>query len=134
MVFSVDVIDSDLERYEDEARMRELRYLFSLFEDEGQQPTDLDYLAYCLSVVIDRTLRVLSWDDLGSEPEPVEANKKWLKALQSAMSYLRLNSSSFDTSLISKLKQTLTKYAEIRYPNFLVVIQPKLQLLNSIEA
>lgn len=132
MVFSVDLIDSDVERYEDEARMRELRYLFSLFEDEEHQPTDLDYLEYCLNVVIDRTLRVLSWADLGNEP--VTDNKKWLNALQRAMSYLRVNLPSFDTSLLSKLKHTLMRYAEIRYPNFLVVIQPKLQLLNTIEA
>ena len=134
MIVNIDMRLPDVEGYEDEARMQELRYLFSLFEDEEQQSNDSDRFMYYFRVIMDRALRVLSWDDLGNDPEPVEAHKKWLKALQCAMFYLRLNLPSFDTSLLSKLKQTLTKYAEIRYPNLLVVIQPKLQLLNTIEA
>lgn len=138
MVSSVDVAHSDVDRYEDEARMKESRYLFALSDDVEQMEEFNNRIAravdYAFGVVIDKALRILSWDDLEDESEPVEANQKWLKALQSARSYLHLNFPSFDTSLLSKLKQTLTEYAEIRYPNLLVVIQPKLQLLNTIEA
>lgn len=118
-------------RIEDEARMQELRELFALLEERAM-PRDTSFDEESHS--IERAFRILSWDDFESDSDPVDNHQMWLKALQYVMSYLRLALPSEDTSLLSKFKQTLTKYTEIKYPNLLVVIQPKLQLINSIEA
>lgn len=120
-----------LSRIEDETRMQELRELFALLEERAI-PRDTSFDEENHS--IERAFRILSWDDFESDSDPVDIHQMWLKALQHVISYLRLTLPSEDTSLLSKFKQTLTKYTEIKYPNLLVVIHPKLQLINSIEA
>jgi hypothetical protein len=64
----------------------------------------------------------------------IEQHRKWLKAFRSAMPYLAKMLLVTDASLLIRLRSTLDQYAEISYPNLLVMIQPKLQTLNSIEA
>lgn len=124
-------MNPELSRIKDEARMQELRELFALLEERAMlRDTSFDEENHS----IERAFRILSWDDFESDSDPVDIHQMWLKALQYVMSYLRLTLPSEDTSLLSKFKQTLTKYMEIKYPNLLVVIQPKLQLINSIEA
>ncbi|MHA3093310.1 hypothetical protein ACX1NZ_14190, partial [Acinetobacter brisouii] len=64
----------------------------------------------------------------------IEQHRKWLKAFRSAMPYLAKMLLVTDSTLLIKLRCTLERYAEISYPNLLVVIQPKLQTLNFIKA
>ncbi|HCH8074833.1 TPA: hypothetical protein PKT77_003767 [Acinetobacter baumannii] len=132
--------ESRLQR-EDEVRMQELKRLFNLMdEQELEQKT--------LRVKLERALRILSWDDFedievcpglaelkGQQPiDTIKQHRKWLKALRSAMPYLAKILLATDASLLIRLRSTLDRYAEISYPNLLVMIQPKLQTLNSIKA
>ncbi|WP_104488391.1 hypothetical protein [Acinetobacter indicus] len=132
--------ESRLQR-EDEVRMQELKRLFNLMdEQELEQKT--------LRVKLERALRILSWDDFedidvcpglaelkGQQPtDTIEQHRKWLKAFRSAMPYLAKMLLVTDASLLIRLRSTLDRYAEISYPNLLVMIQPKLQTLNSIKA
>lgn len=126
---------------EDEVRMQELKRLFDLMDKQ-----ELEQQA--LGVKLDRALRILSWDDFedievcpglaelkGQQPtDTIEQHRKWLKAFRSAMPYLAKMLLVTDASLLIRLRSTLDRYAEISYPNLLVMIQPKLQTLNSIEA
>ncbi|MFH4180186.1 hypothetical protein WDA55_19195, partial [Acinetobacter baumannii] len=64
----------------------------------------------------------------------IEQHRKWLKVFRSAMPYLAKMLLVTDSTLLIKLRCTLERYAEISYPNLLVVIQPKLQTLNFIKA
>jgi hypothetical protein len=128
-------MNPEISRIEDEARMQELRELFALLEEkELHHNVSFDEEIHSIDGAFGRSLRILSWDDFESDSDPVDIHQMWLKALQHVMSYLRSALPSEDTSLLSKFKQTLTRYAEIKYPNLLVVIQPKLQLINTIEA
>ena len=132
--------ESRLQR-EDEARMQELKCLFNLMDkQELEQKT--------LRVKLERALRILSWDDFEDidvcpelaeleRQQPIDTikqHRKWLKALRSAMPYLIKILQVNDSSLLTKLRKTVARYAEISYSNLLVVIQPKLQTLNSIKA
>lgn len=101
---------------------------------------------------MEEVLRVLSWRDLdGLDVCPglyelevkhrvyvvsdrIEQHRKWLKAFRSAMPYLAKILLVADASLLIRLRCTLDRYAEISYPNILVMIQLKLQALNSIKA
>lgn len=133
-------------RRKDEVRMQELKRLFDLMdEQELEQKT--------LGVKLERALRVLSWDDFEDihvcpalddlergyylrsyqiDINRIAEHRKWLSALRSAMSYLTKTLFVTDSSLLIKLRSTLSRYAEISYPNLLIVIQPKLQTLNAI--
>ena len=132
--------ESRLQR-EDEVRMQELKCLFNLMDkQELEQKT--------LRVKLERALRILSWDDFEDidvcpelaeleRQQPIDTikqHRKWLKALRSAMPYLIKRLQVNDSSLLTKLGKTVARYAEISYSNLLVVIQPKLQTLNSIKA
>lgn len=133
-------MNPEISRIEDEARMQELRELFALLEEKELHTASHDEEFHSVR----RALSVLSWCDFeendrvsNSVPAPtfVRVHQIWLKALHYVMSYLRLLLlPSEDASLLSKFKQVLMKYKDIKYPNLLIVIQPKLQLINTIEA
>lgn len=134
--------ESRLQR-EDEVRMQELRRLFDSM-DEREKAAEAE---------LEEALSILSWskfEDLDVCPGlddlerghyrqsyyidiyRITEHRKWLSALRSAMSYLAKTLLVTDSSLLIKLRSTLARYAEISYPNLLIVIQPKLQTLNAI--
>lgn len=136
--------ESRLQR-EDEVRMQELRRLFDLMDEREHQQIQAKEL--------EEALNVLSWVDVvralescldcivpqrremrSQSIDRIEQHRKWLKAFRSAMPYLAKILLVTDASLLIRLRSTLDRYAEISYPNLLVMIQPKLQTLNSIEA
>lgn len=136
--------ESRLKR-EDEVRMQELRRLFDLMDEREHQQIQAKEL--------EEALNVLSWVDvvralescldcivperreMGSQSiDRIEQHRKWLKAFRSAMPYLAKMLLVTDASFLIRMRSTLDRYAEISYPNLLVMIQPKLQTLNSIEA
>ncbi|MDV4315633.1 hypothetical protein [Acinetobacter indicus] len=135
--------ESRLKR-EDEVRMQELRRLFDLMDEREHQQIQAKEL--------EEALNVLSWVDVvralescldcivperremrSQSIDRIEQHRKWLKAFRSAMPYLAKILLVTDASLLIRLRSTLDRYAEISYPNLLVMIQPKLQTLNSIE-
>lgn len=136
--------ESRLKR-EDEVRMQELRRLFDLMDEREHQQIQAKEL--------EEALNVLSWVDVvralescldcivpqrremrSQSIDRIEQHRKWLKAFRSAMPYLAKMLLVTDASLLIRMRSTLERYAEISYPNLLVMIQPKLQTLNSIEA
>ena len=136
--------ESRLKR-EDEVRMQELRRLFDLMDEREHQQIQAKEL--------EEALNVLSWVDVvralescldcivpqrremrSQSIDRIEQHRKWLKAFRSAMPYLAKILLVTDASLLIRMRSTLDRYAEISYPNLLVMIQPKLQTLNSIEA
>ena len=136
--------ESRLKR-EDEVRMQELRRLFDLMDEREHQQIQAKEL--------EEALNVLSWVDVvralescldcivpqrgemrSQSIDRIEQHRKWLKAFRSAMPYLAKILLVSDASLLIRLRSTLDRYAEISYPNLLVMIQPKLQTLYSIEA
>ena len=136
--------ESRLKR-EDEVRMQELRRLFDLMDEREHQQIQAKEL--------EEALNVLSWVDVvralescldcivpqrremrSQSIDRIEQHRKWLKAFRSAMPYLAKILLVTDASLLIRLRSTLDRYAEISYPNLLVMIQPKLQTLNSIKA
>ena len=136
--------ESRLKR-EDEVRMQELRRLFDLMDEREHQQIQAKEL--------EEALNVLSWVDVvralescldcivperremrSQSIDRIEQHRKWLKALRSAMPYLAKILLATDASFLIRMRSTLDRYAEISYPNLLVMIQPKLQTLNSIEA
>lgn len=150
----IETEESRLER-EDKVRLQELRHLFNLIDAREEEQV--------AEVKLEKVLRVLSWCDfedldvcpgldnlerrhgiypidVGSSDtyvadiDRIEQHRKWLKAFRSAMPYLAKMLLVTDASLLIRLRCTLDRYAEISYPNLLVMIQPKLQTLNSIEA
>lgn len=139
--------ESRLQR-EDEARMQELRRLFDLMDEREKRKQAVE-------VDLDRALSILSWDDFEDldicpgldslerrhhtnqfsiPTDRIDQHRKWLSALRLAMPYLIKILQVNDSSLLTKLRKTVARYAEISYSNLLVVIQPKLQTLNSIKA
>jgi len=136
--------ESHLKR-EDEVRMQELRRLFDLMDEREHQQIQAKEL--------EEALNVLSWVDVvralescldcivpqrremrSQSIDRIEQHRKWLKAFRSAMPYLAKMLLVTDASFLIRMRSTLDRYAEISYPNLLVMIQPKLQTLNSIEA
>ena len=136
--------ESRLKR-EDEVRMQELRRLFDLMDEREHQQIQAKEL--------EEALNVLSWVDVvralescldcivpqrremrSQSIDRIEQHRKWLKAFRSAMPYLAKMLLVTDASFLIRMRSTLDRYAEISYPNLLVMIQPKLQTLNSIEA
>ena len=136
--------ESRLKR-EYEVRMQELRRLFDLMDEREHQQIQAKEL--------EEALNVLSWVDVvralescldcivpqrremrSQSIDRIEQHRKWLKAFRSAMPYLAKMLLVTDASLLIRMRSTLDRYAEISYPNLLVMIQPKLQTLNSIEA
>ena len=136
--------ESRLKR-EDEVRMQELRRLFDLMDEREHQQIQAKEL--------EEALNVLSWVDVvralescldcivpqrremrSQSIDRIEQHRKWLKAFRSAMPYLAKMLLVTDASLLIRMRSTLDQYAEISYPNLLVMIQPKLQTLNFIEA
>jgi len=124
---------------EDEVRMQELRHLFDLMDEREEE------WQVTKTTTLEKALKILSWCDLDVAPglaelemqqpiDIIEQHRKWLKAFRSAMPYLAKMLLVTDASLLIRLRSTLDRYAEISYPNLLVMIQPKLQTLNSIEA
>ena len=139
--------ESRLQR-EDEARMQELRRLFDLMDEREKRKQAVE-------VDLDRALSILSWDDFEDldicpgldslerrhhtnqfsiPTDRIDQHRKWLSALRSAMPYLAKILLATDASFLIRMRSTLDRYAEISYPNLLVMIQPKLQTLNSIKA
>ena len=130
--------ESRLQR-EDEVRMQELRHLFDLMDEREEE------WQVTKTTTLEKALKILSWCDLDVAPglaelemqqpiDIIEQHRKWLKAFRSAMPYLAKMLLVTDSTLLIKLRCTLERYAEISYPNLLVVIQPKLQTLNFIKA
>ena len=136
--------ESRLKR-EDEVRMQELRRLFDLMDEREHQQIQAKEL--------EEALNVLSWVDVvralescldcivperremrSQSIDRIEQHRKWLKAFRSAMPYLAKMLLVTDASFLIRMRSTLDRYAEISYPNLLVMIQPKLQTLNAIEA
>ena len=136
--------ESRLKR-EDEVRMQELRRLFDLMDEREHQQIQAKEL--------EEALNVLSWVDVvralescldcivpqrremrSQSIDRIEQHRKWLKAFRSAMPYLAKMLLVTDASFLIRMRSTLDRYAEISYPNLLVMIQPKLQTLNSIQA
>ena len=136
--------ESRLKR-EDAVRMQELRRLFDLMDEREHQQIQAKEL--------EEALNVLSWVDVvralescldcivpqrremrSQSIDRIEQHRKWLKAFRSAMPYLAKMLLVTDASFLIRMRSTLDRYAEISYPNLLVMIQPKLQTLNSIEA
>ena len=136
--------ESRLKR-EDEVRMQELRRLFDLMDEREHQQIQAKEL--------EEALNVLSWVDVvralescldcivpqrremrSQSIDRIEQHRKWLKAFRSAMPYLAKMLLVTGASFLIRMRSTLDRYAEISYPNLLVMIQPKLQTLNSIEA
>ena len=136
--------ESRLKR-EDEVRMQELRRLFDLMDEREHQQIQAKEL--------EEALNVLSWVDVvrafescldcivpqrremrSQSIDRIEQHRKWLKAFRSAMPYLAKMLLVTDSSFLIRMRSTLDRYAEISYPNLLVMIQPKLQTLNAIEA
>ena len=136
--------ESRLKR-EDEVSMQELRRLFDLMDEREHQQIQAKEL--------EEALNVLSWVDVvralescldcivpqrremrSQSIDRIEQHRKWLKAFRSAMPYLAKMLLVTDASFLIRMRSTLDRYAEISYPNLLVMIQPKLQTLNSIEA
>ena len=124
---------------EDEVRMQELRHLFDLMDEREEE------WQVTKTTTLEKALKILSWCDLDVAPglaelemqqpiDIIEQHRKWLKAFRSAMPYLAKMLLVTDASLLIRMRSTLDRYAEISYPNLLVMIQPKLQTLNSIEA
>lgn len=136
--------ESRLKR-EDEVRMQELRRLFDLMDEREHQQIQAKELEEALNVLswVD-VVRALEscldcivpqrWEMRSQSIDRIEQHRKWLKAFRSAMPYLAKILLVTDASLLIRLRSTLDRYAEISYPNLLVMIQPKLQTLNSIEA
>ena len=136
--------ESRLKR-EDEVRMQELRRLFDLMDEREHQQIQAKELEEALNVLswVD-VVRALEscldcivpqrWEMRSQSIDRIEQHRKWLKAFRSAMPYLAKMLLVTDASLLIRLRSTLDRYAEISYPNLLVMIQPKLQTLNSIEA
>ena len=141
------LMNPQLSRIEDEASMHELRELFALLE-EKERCSAFDEGTHNINGTLGRALSILSWSDFESlnicpglaeietqQPvDRIEQHRKWLKAFHSAMCYLAKMLLVTDASLLIRLRRTLDRYAEIFYPNLLVVIQQKLQTLNSIKA
>ena len=136
--------ESRLKR-EDEVRMQELRRLFDLMDEREHQQIQAKELEEALNVLswVD-VVRALEscldcivpqrWEMRSQSIDRIEQHRKWLKAFRSAMPYLAKMLLVTDASLLIRLRSTLDRYAEISYPNLLVMIQPKLQTLNSIKA
>lgn len=136
--------ESRLKR-EDAVRMQELRRLFDLMDEREHQQIQAKELEEALNVLswVD-VVRALEscldcivpqrWEMRSQSIDRIEQHRKWLKAFRSAMPYLAKMLLVTDASLLIRLRSTLDRYAEISYPNLLVMIQPKLQTLNSIEA
>lgn len=139
------IIEKSRLKREDEVRMQELRRLFDLMDEREHQQIQAKEL--------EEALNVLSWVDVvralescldcivpqrremrSQSIDRIEQHRKWLKAFRSAMPYLAKMLLVTDASLLIRMRSTLDRYAEISYPNLLVMIQPKLQTLNSIEA
>ena len=136
--------ESRLKR-EDEVRMQELRRLFDLMDEREHQQIQAKEL--------EEALNVLSWVDVvrafescldcivpqrremrSQSIDRIEQHRKWLKAFRSAMPYIAKMLIVNDASFLIRMRSTFDLYAEISYPNLLVMIQPKLQTLNSIKA
>lgn len=136
--------ESRLKR-EDEVRMQELRRLFDLMDEREHQQIQAKELEEALNVLswVD-VVRALEscldcivpqrWEMRSQSIDRIEQHRKWLKAFRSAMPYLAKMLLVTDASFLIRMRSTLDRYAEISYPNLLVMIQPKLQTLNSIEA
>jgi hypothetical protein len=136
--------ESRLKR-EDAVRMQELRRLFDLMDEREHQQIQAKELEEALNVLswVD-VVRALEscldcivpqrWEMRSQSIDRIEQHRKWLKAFRSAMPYLAKMLLVTDASLLIRMRSTLDRYAEISYPNLLVMIQPKLQTLNSIEA
>ena len=136
--------ESRLKR-EDEVRMQELRRLFDLMDEREHQQIQAKELEEALNVLswVDVVRAFEScldcivpqrWEMRSQSIDRIEQHRKWLKAFRSAMTYLAKMLLVTDASLLIRMRSTLDRYAEISYPNLLVMIQPKLQTLNSIEA
>lgn len=136
--------ESRLKR-EDEICMQELRRLFDLMDEKKHQQIQAKELEEALNVLswvdvgraLERCLDCIvpqRWEMRSQSIDRIEQHRKWLKAFRSAMPYLAKMLLVTDASLLIRMRSTLDRYAEISYPNLLVMIQPKLQTLNSIEA
>lgn len=136
--------ESRLKR-EDEVRMQELRRLFDLMDEREHQQIQAKELEEALNVLswvdvgraLERCLDCIvpqRWEMRSQSIDRIEQHRKWLKAFRSAMPYLAKMLLVTDASFLIRMRSTLDRYAEISYPNLLVMIQPKLQTLNSIKA
>lgn len=127
---------------ENEARIRELESLCDAIEDQEKAILAQEEL------LLHEVLGILSWEsfdevELFSELHEFEQlhtldriaeNQTWLRAFRSAMPYLAKMLMVASATLLIRLRRTLDRYSEISHQCLLVLIQPKLATLNSIEA
>ena len=132
--------ESRLKR-EDEVRMQELRRLFDLMDEREHQQIQAKEL--------EEALNVLSWVDVvralescldcivpqrremrSQSIDRIEQHRKWLKAFRSAMPYLAKMLLVTDASFLIRMRSTLDRYAEISYPNLLVMIPASLVAIH----
>ena len=127
---------------ENEARIRELESLCSAIENQEKMILDKE------EELLNEVLGILSWESFEEvdlfrgldEFEPLHTldriaeHQKWLRAFRSAMPYLAKMLLVASASLLIRLRRTLDRYSEISHQCLLVLIQPKLATLNSIEA
>lgn len=138
---------------EDMIRMRELRELLDL-QEESERKRKHEYELECerernlmrssgfswLSLIgFYETDFITSCQRHGAsvkeeEKRQLERNHQAWIELQNFIAELRAISPRGESSFFCKFKQLVSIYTTIRYPNFVAVIQPKLHLINTIEA
>ncbi len=134
-------------RYDDdESRMEELRELFALLDEKEKETENLvkqiDYSCFDhIVIALEQALNAIGGRrsfytlcrDRTTVVETISLPLfKVLNAFRKHLVILRIVPNS--NSLISRFKHIIRTYQMIRYPNHLVVIQPKLQSINTIEA
>jgi len=120
---------------EDITRMRELRELFDLIDDIEPSPENefsSSVLAW-LSCIGLRSRRFLQDED-ELEKRAKLNHQYWLNIQKFIAELKAIELDGEGSSFTYRFKQLVNMYTEIRYPNFVAVIQPKLDLINTIEA
>lgn len=88
-----------------------------------------------------QAIRILSWMDF-DDFEPIERNeiytsqihRLWLIALNYLSSYIRFAKNKKTILRASNFTHLFNTYEKIRYPNCMIVLQPRLEVFNTIEA
>lgn len=120
---------------EDITRMRELRELLDLIDDIEPSPQNQlssSVLVWLSCVGI--TSRRLFQDEDELEKRTKLNHRYWLNIQKFIAELKAIELDTDGSSFIYRFKQLVNTYTEIRYPNFVAVIQPKLDLINTIEA
>lgn len=131
---------SNNEEQDDIARMKELRYLFSLMEDDRDEMKQQDYktglkVLIGLEELADRVTRVMKYI---TRITLAIAERKDFKAQFQIISQLinrkKLDEVERTKQISNRLKREATVFQLIKYSNHLISIFPILQTMNYIEA